>query len=254
MIAASGTTLLPSTVVDDPVAELAFPKPQKRLRATYDATMLDFGPLKHGNETQQEVSDNLARTFMQQSSQMQHKLVPHIRTHLYHHLPQPNLPVAAVETQQPCAFTPSPLNPSHALANPYWLPPANLKSTAANVMPTQPLHPVPQNRDCGVPGRQGQWFSRLNTLGEPEFLFAQVPPADTAIGPIGSCADVPNNSTGQKSVSITCEGTAIESAGASLWDCNESTHHSLVTQVKAADRAPGWVQPTPTPYLATVRP
>lgn len=49
------------------------------------------------------------------------------------------------------------------------IPPTQRPESANNVI----------NRNLEV--RHGQWFSRLNTLGEPEFLFAQVPPAATDV-------------------------------------------------------------------------
>ena len=101
-----------------------------------------------------------------------------------------------------------------------------------------------------MPGRQGQWFSRLNTLGEPEFLFAQVLPTGTggAATPVPQAA--PQNVSGDAQLAQQGDTANDPRPEDALWAADPSGRNDDATKVDAvadpfSQQAPaGWIQHT----------
>lgn len=212
--AANSVTSISSPLAGSPVSDSS--QHRKRARGTSCDMLFDFGPMGTASPHQPVASDILSATMIQDPS-------------ISHRLPQ--LQYQTMLPIQPCQRQPPPqlnasLSPLHDrnLVGAYWVPKPQQKSLS-HMIPTQSsTQSITQHCDS-TSGRQGQWFSRLNTLGEPEFLFAQVPPANTCTT---AAAD-----TSQKMM------PAIDTG---MWGHLEETQQShLTSQAKTTtEGSPSW--------------
>ena len=213
--AANSVTSISSPLAGSPVSDSS--QHRKRARGTSCDMLFDFGPMGTASPHQPVASDILSATMIQDPSISPHRL-PQLQY-------QTMLPIQPCQRQPPPQLNAS-LSPLHDrnLVGAYWVPKPQQKSLS-HMIPTQSsTQSITQHCDS-TSGRQGQWFSRLNTLGEPEFLFAQVPPANTCTT---AAAD-----TSQKMM------PAIDTG---MWGHLEETQQShLTSQAKTTtEGSPSW--------------